>query len=152
MSVSVSLCDLPIELVTSLVFTELSPLDLARLWQVNVKLNNAVCQYLIHMKTLKMPDKRDFPCWNDSYQQRVGTCPELRAHQRKCFDFMTRHAANLVIIDAYVNYRCRWMLNADLIKVIKKNPKLEIIDIRGTTISHPVLKQLLLCENLKFLR
>ena len=159
MSVSVSLCDLPIELLTTLVFTELSPFDLARLCQVNVKLNNAVCQYLIHTKTLKMPRDQDFPCWNDSDKQKVRSCPELRAHQRKCFNFMARHAANLVTLGddtvtdfRYTDFRYRWMLSADLIKVIKKNPKLEIIDVRGMTISHRVLKQLLLCEKLRFLR
>ena len=140
---SVSLCDLPIELLTTLVFTELSPFDLARLFQVNVQLNNAVCQFLAHIKTVKMPHRHDFPI--DS----------RAAHQRKCFNFMVRYTTNLVTLgtdmsDHYIFYH--WMLNADLIRVVKKNPKLEIIDLRWTTISHAVLRQLLLCENLRFLR
>ena len=68
---------------------------------------------------------------------------------------MSRYTTNLVSLgndnnNGYIHYD--WMLNADLMRVIKKNPKLEIIDLRWTTISHVVLRQLLLCENLRFLR
>ena len=142
---SLSLCDLPIELLTTLVFSELSPFDLARLFQVNVQLNNAVCQFLAHIKRIKMPTTYQFPRRH------------LTAHRRKCFNFMTRHTTHLVSLGddkeiRSISDQYYWMRNPDLMRVIKKNPKLEIIDVRGVTISHAVLRQLLLCEKLRFLR
>ena len=141
------MCDLPIELLTTLVFSELSPFDLARLCQVNVLLNNAVCQFLAHIKCFKMPNDREFPCAKNGRRPTIG---EMTAHRRKCLNFMVRHTNNLVVLsDDSLEYR---MLNTDLIRVVKKNPKLEIFYVRRSTISHPLLKQLLLWEKLSFLR
>ena len=140
---SISLCDLPIELLTTLVFSELSPFDLARLFQVNVQLNNAVCQFLTHIKRIRMPTMHHVPSG------------ELAAHKRKCFNFMSRYTTHLVSLgeeNNYDNFLYNWMRNPDLLRVVKKNPKLKIIDLKWTTISHAVLRQLLLCENLRFLR
>ena len=137
------LSDLPIELLTTLVITELSPFDLARLFQVNVQLNNAVCQFLTHIKRIRMPIiTRGYPSG------------DIATHQRKCFNFMTRYTTHLVELgeDKSDNFLYSWMRNPDLLRVIKKNPKLKIIDLKWTTISHAVLRQLLLCENLRFLR
>merc|ERR1719187_2893529 len=67
---------------------------------------------------------------------------------------MTRYTTHLVSLgeDNDIHFLYAWMRNPDLLRVVKKNPKLKIIDLKWTTISHAVLRQLLLCENLRFLR
>ena len=140
-----SLCDLPLEVLTTLVLPELSPFDLARLCQVNGWMNNAVFDFLTNIKSVKMPKQYD-----DDWRE-LFTNNEMR----RCFQFMTRHTTKLVTLGNDIWYgdeHYRWMLNGDLMRVIQRNPKLRIIDLHETKISHAVLRQLLLCKNLKFVR
>ena len=143
-----NLCDLPIELLTTFIFTDLTAFDLARLCQVNVQLNHAVCRFLADIKTVKMPMYRDF------LDMGFGQV-DVTAAQRKCFNFMSRHTTNLVAVGEFKHPHDRswaWMLMADLMRVVQRNPKLERIDLFGVQISHVVLQQLLLCDNLRFIR
>ena len=78
---------------------------------------------------------------------------EVTAAQRKCLNFMARHTTNLVAVGEF-NPRDRWdwMLMPDLMRLLQRNPKVERIDLYGVRISHSVLQQLLLCDNLRFIR
>ena len=143
-----NLCDLPIELLTTFIFTDLTAFDLARLCQVNVQLNHAVCRFLADIKTVKMPMYRDF------LDMGFGQV-DVTAAQRKCFNFMSRHTTNLVSVGEFKR-RCdlswNWIRMPDLLRVVQRNPRLERIELYGVQISHLVLQQLLLCDNLWFVR
>ena len=52
----------------------------------------------------------------------------------------------------YTTYTHFCITNKDLLNVIKRNPNLKKIHLSGFKMSHKVLKQILLCEKLTYLR
>jgi len=128
------LANLPPELLLTLVLPFFNPHDLARLLQVNIRLNNLVHTYLQGIKVINLQRDRE---WNVDY--------------KNCFKFMTSETTKLVRIRLDVAI-ASCISNKDLFRVIQRNPNLEKIDMTGVTISHRVLKQLLLCQKLNFLK